>query len=201
MEGARVYGGDGRCSCSPGAPTSCGCPPPIFDYSAYTAFWALARMGDIDDDACPAWGCMGGQYFGNLNVISEFGGPEPVRELEKQYASWRANLAGRADQLLTTVTKSRDRLPADGHSVLTVDVELRDIEGVPVLDPTATITIQRAYDGILVAKVLGIVQVSPGHFRITFRAGWHGGEGRWRLTAHQGEHDVLLWPELVIPVG
>jgi uncharacterized Ntn-hydrolase superfamily protein len=31
MEGARVFGGDGRCSCNESAPTVCGCPPPPFE--------------------------------------------------------------------------------------------------------------------------------------------------------------------------
>jgi hypothetical protein len=30
MEAARLFGGDGRCSCNKGAPTSCGSPPPTF---------------------------------------------------------------------------------------------------------------------------------------------------------------------------
>lgn len=200
MEGARVYGGDGRCSCNESNPTYCGCPPPPFEYSAYTAFWVLARMGDVDGDACTSQGCMGGQYFGNLNVVSGFDGPEPVLLLEKLYVDWRAERAGRVDQLRTTVTKSADRLPADGTTELTVDVLLRDLEGAAVLDPMATISIQRVYGGPAVAKIRSVVEISPGLFRYTFRAGRHSGEGRWRLTAHQGGHDVLLWPELVIPV-
>jgi hypothetical protein len=51
-----------------------------------------------------------------------------------------------------------------------------------------------------VAKIGSITTVSAGHLRIRVRAGAHVGEGRWRLTAHQGGQDVLLWPELVIPV-
>lgn len=201
MEGARVFGGDGRCSCNESAPTWCGCPPPPFEYSAYTAFWVLARIGDVDDDACPTQGCIGGQYFGNLNVVSGFDGPEPVLLLEEQYAAWRAERAGRVDQLRTTVTPSAGGLPPDGRTELTVDVVMQDLDGVAVVDPTATISIQRFYGGPPVAKVIGVVQVSPGHFRYTFRAGRHSGEGRWRLTAHQGGNEVLLWPELVIPVG
>jgi len=200
MEGARVFGGDGRCSCNESAPTICGCPPPPFEYSAYTAFWVLARIDDVDDDACSAEGCMGGQYFGNLNVVSTFDGPEPVLLLEEQYGAWRAARSGRVDQLRTGVTPSAPRLPADGHTELTVDVELRDIDGVAVPDPTATLSIARFYPGPQVAKIISVVQVSPGLFRYTFRATRHSGVGRWRITAHQGGQDILLWPELVIPV-
>jgi uncharacterized Ntn-hydrolase superfamily protein len=200
MEGARLYGGDGRCSCNESNPTICGCPPPPFEYSAFTATWVLARIGDVDDDACPDQGCIGGQYFGNLNVISGYRGPEPVLVLEEQYAAWRASLAGRVDQLRTTVVPTAPSLPADQRTTLDVDVLLKDIDGAPVLDPLTTITVARAYDGPPVAKIGSITTVSAGHLRIRVRAGAHVGEGRWRLTAHQGGQDVLLWPELVIPV-
>ena len=33
MQAARLMGGDGRCSCSAGVPTSCGAPPPSFTKS------------------------------------------------------------------------------------------------------------------------------------------------------------------------
>jgi hypothetical protein len=200
MEAARVYGGDGRCSCSEVFPTSCGCPPAAFDYSAFTAFWILARMGDVDDDACPDLGCAGGQYFGNLNVISGFGGPEPVLLLEDQYVAWRAARAGLADQIRSTVTPSAERLDAHPSSHLTVEVELRDLEGAPVLDPSTTLSVDRAYDGPEVAKIGHISSPSPGRFRFAVHATRNPGIGRWRLTAHQGTQDVLLWPELVIPV-
>ena len=46
METARAFGGDGRCSCSYGAPTNCGSPPPNFDKSAHVAFLIISRIGD-----------------------------------------------------------------------------------------------------------------------------------------------------------
>jgi len=45
MEAARVFGGDGRCSC-PGNPTGCGAPPPNFTKSAHIAYMLIARAGD-----------------------------------------------------------------------------------------------------------------------------------------------------------
>src|SRR5262249_55131265 len=38
MEAARSMGGDGRCSCNPNAPDSCGSPPPNFTKSAHIGF-------------------------------------------------------------------------------------------------------------------------------------------------------------------
>ncbi len=46
MQAARSMGGDGRCSCSAGAPTSCGSPPPSFVKSAHIAYMLVARAGD-----------------------------------------------------------------------------------------------------------------------------------------------------------
>jgi hypothetical protein len=46
MQAARLMGGDGRCSCSPSAPTSCGSPPPSFTKSAHIAYMLIARAGD-----------------------------------------------------------------------------------------------------------------------------------------------------------
>lgn len=48
MEAARFYGGDGRCSCAPNAPDSCGSPPPPFEKAAHIAYMIDARIGDRD---------------------------------------------------------------------------------------------------------------------------------------------------------
>lgn len=48
MEAARSFGGDGRCSCSPQNPTSCGAPPPSFAKSAHIAYMLISRDGDTD---------------------------------------------------------------------------------------------------------------------------------------------------------
>ncbi len=48
MEAARLMGGDGRCSCNEGTPTSCGAPPPTFTKSAHIAYLMISRLGDLD---------------------------------------------------------------------------------------------------------------------------------------------------------
>ena len=47
MQAARSMGGDGRCSCSSSAPTSCGSPPTSFVRSASTGYMMIARTGDV----------------------------------------------------------------------------------------------------------------------------------------------------------
>jgi len=200
MEGARVFGGDGRCSCYDGAPMFCGCPPPHFTYSAYTGFLILARMGDVDGATCDgATGCANGQYFCDLRSISFLGGPEPVLDLEAQYATWRAARLGTTDHIRTLVSPSAGRLPADAVSQSIVDVELRDIDGNPVTANPATITIADV-SGTPVATAGPVQFVAPGRFRFPVTSTTQTGEGRWQITVHHPGLDVLLWPELVVSI-
>jgi hypothetical protein len=200
MEGARVFGGDGRCSCSYGAPMYCGCPPPHFTYSAFTGFFILARMGDVDGATCDgATGCANGQYFCDLRSISYLGGPEPVLDLEAQYATWRAAQLGEADHIQTRVSPSAGRLPADGVSQATVDVELRDIDGNLVTANPATLSIVDV-SGTPVATVGPVQLVSPGLYRFPVTSTTQTGEGRWQITVQHPSVNVLLWPELVVAI-
>ena len=51
MQAARVTGGDGRCSCTTGGPTSCGTPPsdnPDDFKSADVGYMIVGRLGDVD---------------------------------------------------------------------------------------------------------------------------------------------------------
>lgn len=66
MEAARLFGGDGRCSCSPENPPGCGAPPPMFTKSAHVAYMLIARAGDEDGtigsyrvQASPSWAAAG----------------------------------------------------------------------------------------------------------------------------------------------
>ena len=48
MQAARQMGGDGRCSCTSGAATSCGSPPASFVRTANCAYFIVSRAGDAD---------------------------------------------------------------------------------------------------------------------------------------------------------
>lgn len=200
MEAARVYGGDGRCSCNPNSPTSCGCPPASFTYSAFTAFIVVARIGDPEGTCGGPAGCANGRYYCDLRVISFQGGVEPVIALEERYAAWRLGLAGRADQVLSTVTKSAQSLPADGKSKLSVEVQLVNLEGVPVPGTNAVLSIAPAYAGASVGTIGEITSLGGGRYRFSVTATTTPGEGRWRITVAYPTAEVLLWPELVVRV-
>lgn len=198
MEGARVYGGDGRCSCSAG-PTACGCPPPSFGIADQTAYLMVARMGDIDG-ICNAGGCATGTYFCNLNTIGVIAGVDPVIRLQTMHETFRAGLQGRTDQLQSLVVPRSSTLPADSTSEVQVEVELRDIDGNPIDDAAATISIDRVYSGPPLAKIISVERLDSSRFRITIRSRNRVGEARWRLTSHQNGVNVLLWPELVVQI-
>ena len=202
MEGARSFGGDGRCSCDPIHPTSCGCPPPPFTRADSTTFLIIARMGDQDGGCDATFGCGTGSYFANLNYIDAGGNtPDPVIVLEGQYAAFRAAHAGIADQLRSRVSPGAGRLPADGISQTTVDVELRDIDGNLVTTNPATLSIADVSVGGPVANVGAVQVLSPGRFRFPLTSTTQTGEGRFRITAQHASTNVLLWPELVVEVA
>ncbi len=196
MEAARAAGGDGRCSCSEFAPTSCGAPPPNFVYSSYTSFFIVSRMGDTLGGCDGLNGCATGDYYLDLNVVSGPGGPDPVLFLESSYAGWRASMHGVADGVQSVVRASAQSLPADGATRASVDVELRDIEGGAVTLP-ATLALE--LDGASPDVTLGSVQpLGNARFRFVVGAGLASGTARVRLVAQHGTRRVRLWPDLVL---
>lgn len=200
MEAARVMGGDGRCSCDVNVPWHCGAPPPSFVYSAYTTYFIVTRMGDVDGVCNVNDGCANGRYYCDLQVISDSVGPEPVLTLEQNYQTWRADQLGYADHILTTVSAGAQSMPADGISRTNVDVQLRDIDGHPVVHQPALLAITRDYDGPPVARVGPVIDHGDGHFSFTVSANTDPGQGKWKIEVQHGNKTVRLWPDLLIHI-
>lgn len=200
MMAARDMGGDGRCSCSQMMPTSCGAPPPGFTYSAATAFIVSSRLGDTDGTCNAGQGCANGHYWCDLRVI---GGPpngeDPVVRLAThEFPYWRGALLARSDHFHTRVVPQAKRIPADGSTSVTVDVELRNIEDWP-LDPWAPALVVESLDhpGVAIAGA----SVDHGQGRLSFSLTSNGaiGPGRYAITVTQGDLSrVRLWPPLEI---
>ena len=200
MEAARVMGGDGRCSCDINVPWHCGAPPPSFVYSAYTTYFIVTRMGDLDGDCNVNDGCANGRYYCDLQVISDSVGPEPVLTLEQNYQTWRADQLGYADHVLSTVTAGAQSMPADGISRTTVDVQLRDIAGHPVVHQPALLSITRDYDGPAVARIGFVTDHGGGHFSFDVHSNTDSGQGLWKIEVQHGNKTVRLWPDLSIRI-
>ncbi|MBU0618501.1 MAG: DUF1028 domain-containing protein, partial [Planctomycetes bacterium] len=140
MEAAYDAGGDGRCSCDPGDPPACGCPPPEFDKTAHVGFMVVTRRGDIDGVCTRNNGCCNGEYFLSLNIRFQVAeDPDPVLQLREQYDAWRAEMVGIPDAVASTVTLTPDRLLNDGVSTATMRVEVRDWQGLPAAGVTDVI--------------------------------------------------------------
>jgi hypothetical protein len=107
MEAAQADGGDGRCSCNPSAPDSCGSPPagfdPTKDKSAHCGFMMVSRIGDVDGSCDKTNGCSTGTYFFDVNIAYQtVHDPDPVVQLRTAFDAWRQAQVGRPDHILTT---------------------------------------------------------------------------------------------------
>lgn len=199
MEAARAAGGDGRCSCNLNQPTSCGAPPANFQYSSYTGFIILARVGDSLGNCSAATGCANGNYYLNLNAISGPGGADPVLLLESAYQTWRVNQAGFADHVRSELQSSAPRMPADGTTSVRINVQLKDIEGGPVTQALSALQVTPTAGGP--DAVLGPVEtLGGGRYRFTVRAGSQAGKARFQVVAKHATRDVRLYPDLVIDI-
>ena len=71
-------------------------------------------------------GCATGTYYMNLNVIGGITSQDPVLTLQTLYNNWRKQWLGRADHNLSTVNLPTKSLPADGITMTTARLTLRD---------------------------------------------------------------------------
>lgn len=192
MEAARALGGDGRCSCSVVAPTSCGAPPAHFAKSAHVGFIALARHGDVDGICNANAGCANGSYFLDLNIIGAPADLDPVLQLQGLYAAWRANLAGHPDGVLSTASAAAAALPADGVTQTSVHVELLDLDGGAVTSgPTVTLVPTSATP---LASAGPAVQNPDGSFDFTVTAGTVAGTESFDVVVTDGVVQTMLYP-------
>ena len=133
MQAARMMGGDGRCSCTSGGPTSCGSPPPNFTKSAHIGLMVVSRPGDMDAPCNGGLGCGAGTYWLDLNVANQpASAPDPVLQLQTMFNLWRSQEAGRPDHFQSTATVDVMSIRANGHDVVTGTVVLRDAQGNPL---------------------------------------------------------------------
>ena len=193
MEAARALGGDGRCSCAPAAPMSCGAPPAGgFTKSAHIGFLVIARHGDVDGVCTGALGCANGSYYLDLNVIGDAAAQDPVLQLAAMHAAWRAGLAGRPDHVLSEVSTDASALPADGVTSTTVTVQLVDVDGAPLTSGGATLSVQ----GTGLVTVGAVTDHGDGTYDLQVTAGTVAGTESLTLTADDGSTAVQLYPAL-----
>jgi hypothetical protein len=200
MEAMRALGGDGRCSCNPVAPTSCGVPPPGFTKTAHTGFLVVSRPGDTDGGCNKAQGCATGNYYLNLIYQGDVQDPDPVLVIKGFYDSWRVGMAGRPDHFRSTVVVDDQALVADGISSTKATVTLIDIDGHPITHGGAQVSVEYLNPGKSNAKISPAIDNGDGTYTLTLSAGNRSGSDAWRVVVHDGQSPVTLGQRLEIVV-
>ncbi|NNF43347.1 MAG: DUF1028 domain-containing protein [Phycisphaerales bacterium] len=202
MAAARAAGGDGRCACLTGTPTSCGCPPDDFDKSGHVGGVIVARVGDVDDSGCTGQGCADGTYFLRLNVpTAAVTDPDPVVQLRTQFAAWRAMLTGRADAIQSTVAFTPAHLPADGVSEGVMTIALRDWRGLGITTPVVSVDVTHAAGSVGSSSIGAITDVGGGLYEVRLTAGRVQGVDRFRIAVDDGiDLPIVLAPFPAVPL-
>lgn len=203
MEAARLLGGDGRCSCSPNNPTGCGVPPPNFTKSAESSFLIIARVGDADGICSPPGtgmgfgGCAKGPKYLRLWDKNQI--VDPVLTLEQLYADWREQMRGVPDHVLTDVTASTLTLPADGKSVSSVEITLRDLNGTRILHGGHKVTVRTVgLPSPATTISRPVTDHGDGTYSFQLRSTGQPGRAEWVIEVDDGTHLVRLFPSLVV---
>jgi uncharacterized Ntn-hydrolase superfamily protein len=197
MQAARAAGGDGRCSCDPNAPTSCGAPPEMFDKSAHVGFMIDARIGDTDGTCTFTPGCASGSYYMVLNVAFQTDtDPDPVAQLQTLFDAFRTSLIGVPDAVQSTVSFSPPQLVANGSATSTMTITLKDWQGT---QGGAGLTVTVVHDtGSAGETSIGAVQDDGGgSYSATLTAGTNTGIDRFKVTIDDGAggmRPVILTP-------
>ncbi len=202
MKAAAAMGGDGRCSCSPTAPTSCGAPPPNFKKSAHVGYMLIARIGDTNGPCIPAGvGCASGSYYMGLTYIGGVLDQDPVRKLEIAYTAWRAGWVGHADAIRTTAGFDVVGLKADGVSTGHLDLQLVDLDGGAITQGGASVVVTHDA-GSAGSSAIGVVQdLGNGSYRVPVTAGASPGIDRFRVVVNDGKGNVTLYPSPELAIG
>ena len=201
MKAAAKKGGDGRCSCSPVAPTSCGSPPPNFSKSAHVGYMLIGRIGDVDGGCNVSTGCASGNYYMNLNVIGGVSSPDPIKTLATLYDTWRNGWIGHADHVLSQVSFDQAGLPADGASQCTMTIQLKDINGTPLATGGANVVVSQDSSGAQSCTIGPVQDLGNGSYKVVLTAGLVKGVDVFKIVVNDGKGNVTLYPFPKIPIA
>ena len=195
MEAARSMGGDGRCSCNASMPQQCGSPPSSFTRSGYIGCVIVARIGDTDGTCVQPAGCSTGQYYLELNINGQqAANPDPVVQMQAQYATWRASLAGRPDHVKSKNVLNRAILHADGVDGTQLGIRLFDVDGVAIPAGGASVSVT-VEPGASAGVTIGTVNdLGTGEYRVPITAQNTVGKAKLRVVVNDGLGPVTLYP-------
>lgn len=190
MEAARAFGGDGRCSCSPGNPTGCGSPPASFTKSADIGFMIVARVGDTDDGNCASSGCADGDYFLDFNVPNQAtSDPDPVLTLRTMFDGWRAGLVGEPDAVASLLSVFGET------GGFRLRIEPRDWQGTALGAGVLTnVTVAHAPESAQANTIGSVVANADGSYEVPLTLSQATGTDVFAITLDSGTEQVLLPP-------
>lgn len=197
MEAARAFGGDGRCSCSAIAPTSCGSPPPDFEKSAHIGFMLVSRTGDVDGTCTAALGCANGDYFMEFNVPFQTpSDPDPVLRLNDMFNAWRAVHVDRPDAVHSVVQVEPVAVPSAGAQMAMITIHLRDWQDtMPPDAATLPVSVVHAPDSAGVSVIGAVTSVGDGSHTVELTTpGGAWGRDRFQVVVDDGVRPVTLIP-------
>lgn len=182
MEAARSMGGDGRCSCQDENPTICGCPPPSFTKAAHVGFMIDARRGDTEGVCDGSHGCANGVYYMNFNITNGSATAlDPVLQMRPLFDTFRANLVGVADAVVSEAVISSPSLPNDGVSTTQMLILVRDWQSNPVNDAVPTVT-HDPTGSAGIATIGPVASLGNGVYEVMLVAGTRTGTDRFLVT-------------------
>ncbi len=201
MQAAGAAGGDGRCSCLTGTPTSCGCPPPVFTKPGHIGGMVVARIGDTDDPICNLNGCVDGNYFMRLNVpFQDPSNVNPVIQLQDLFDAWRAGFTGRPDAVQSVVSFNPSG-PAPDGAVTTMQITLNDWQGVPITAAIQSLTVVHAPDSDGVSTIGTVVDNGGGSFSVPITSSTAtASTDRFRIVLDDGVRSLTLMPDPTLAV-
>ncbi|MFH2002524.1 MAG: DUF1028 domain-containing protein [Planctomycetota bacterium] len=205
MQAAKVFGGDGRCSCGL-SPTACGCPPTypphVFPLpkkekrkkSAHVSYMVIARIGDVDGVFQLPEGFANGSYYNDI-VITTTTPVDTVDMLQTAYNAWRVSWAGHADHLNTEKVVIPRTIEADGGSKAELLIALADIDNQSVPEVLGReITITHADESAGATLIGPVENLGHGTYSVTLAADSATGIDVFRIVVEDGKGPVTLYP-------
>lgn len=196
MEAARALGGDGRCSCLTGSPPSCGAPPAGgFEKSAHCAAMIVARLGDSDGPClgAGAGGCAQGDYWLDLDFPGVEQDADPVLVLAARYQQFKQRLAGHPDALRSQAFW-RAPTPLPGGVLAALDLDLRDLDGLPLPAGGAQVGVEHAPGSAGQAQRYAVDDHGDGTYTVRLLAQATAGKDVFAVVVDDGSRPVTLYP-------
>ncbi len=195
MEAADAMGGDGRCSCDPFDPPGCGTPPPSFGKSAHCGTMLIARPGD-PIEYCNFNSCARGDFYMIVNTKERSASdPNAVDLLRADFDAWRLSLVGRPDAYRSIVYAPAHTVDAAAPEVLSYVLDLRDLNGAPLTQGGATVSLVHTPASAGLASLQGFTDHGDGSYTAEVLSGSQAGLDAFHFRVDDGVQAVSLVPE------